>query len=340
MLEITEQNNHENVINMLDIQRLSTEDGPGLRTTLFTKGCPLKCAWCHNPESISPKRQRVWIDTHCMGCQLCVKACKANALQMTNTGLIKDAALCADCGACADICPTGAIEVKGDKKSVDELCYELLKDRAYFEESGGGITISGGDPLMQAEDTAKLFAALQAQGVQTALDTTLFTSKEKLDLVLPHVDLLLLDIKIFDNVRHEQWTGVSNIRILENARYIAQRMRKGENPTRLWIRTPIIPGATDTVENIKAIAQFVTAELGDIFERWELCAFNNLCKDKYTRLGLDWTFADATLMRTTQMDELLAAAKATFASSVSSASLDASADSEKISWTGAVQMED
>jgi pyruvate formate lyase activating enzyme len=316
-------------LQVLDIQRLSTEDGPGLRTTLFTKGCPLRCAWCHNPESISPKRQILWVGQHCIGCRLCVNACPISALDLSENGIKRDILLCTGCAACSEACPTGANELKGELRTVEELCHELCKDRAYFEESGGGVTISGGDPMMQGEEVSRLLALLKAEGISTAIDSALLTTKQNLDTVLDHTDHLLLDLKLADEEEHKKWTGVSNTVILENAKYVADRMRRGKNPARLWIRTPIIPNATATGENIRGIARFIAAELSDVFERWELCAFNNLCKDKYARLAQDWQFATTPLMLSEDMDSLLDEARAQLTDF-----------SEKISWTGAVQLKE
>jgi pyruvate formate lyase activating enzyme len=270
----------------------------------------------------------MWVGAHCIGCRLCEKACPQKGLRLDETGQHRDLAKCTACAACGDACPTGATEVKGEMQTVDALCRELLKDRAYFEESGGGITVSGGEALAQPEAVAELLSRLRAEGVPTALDSTLFAPKQALDTVLPQVDLLLLDLKLMDDGLHQKWTGVSNALILENAKYLAQRMRRGENPTRLWIRTPIIPGATDTRDNVTAIARFIAAELADVFERWELCTFNNLCQDKYARLGQDWMFAKSPLMGAAEMDALLAAARAPLG------------NLDKISWTGAVRIEE
>jgi len=314
-------------IRVLDIQRLSTEDGPGLRTTTFVKGCPLKCAWCHNPESIQPQSQMLWLENHCIGCRLCVQACPNHAISLTEAGQVRSLDLCVGCQTCAEVCPTLSVEVKGRDWDVEDLVQELLKDRTYFEKSGGGITISGGDPMLQWENVVVLLRRLKEAGISTALDSALLTTQSALDTVLPYVDLLLMDIKLIDEAAHKHWTGVSNAVILRNIRYIARQKRAGSLQTKIWIRTPMIPGATATEENLAGISRFVSEELHGLFERWELCAFNNLCRDKYRRLGIQWQFANTPLMTRAQMDALLAIAQ------------HSNSEPEKIFWTGSTAVE-
>lgn len=317
----------EAIIKVLDIQRLSTEDGPGLRTTAFVKGCPLRCAWCHNPESIQPQEQMIWLENHCIGCRLCIQACPNHALSLTEAGQIRDMSLCKGCQTCADACPTLSVEVKGRDWDAGELAEELLKDRAYFEKSGGGVTVSGGDPMLQWDKVVVLFRKLKEAGISTALDSALLTTQKALDTVLPYVDLLLMDIKLIDDAEHKKWTGVSNTTILNNIRYLAQQKREGRLHTNIWIRTPIIPGATATEDNIAGISRFIDENLHGLFERWEMCAFNNLCRDKYRRLGIEWYFANTPLMKRAEMDAIHAIAQRN------------NSEPEKIFWTGSTAVE-
>jgi pyruvate formate lyase activating enzyme len=166
---------------ILHLQRLSTEDGPGIRTTVFFKGCPLRCTWCHNPESFLPQPQTQWFAVRCLGCQTCIEICPNQCLTMTDSGLIIDRERCQGCGACAEACPTGALEILGRIVSVDELLYELLKDRTYYEKSGGGVTLSGGEPTLQAEFAEALLRALKNEEIHTALDTCGLTSQLTLE---------------------------------------------------------------------------------------------------------------------------------------------------------------
>jgi len=281
---------------ILHLQRLSTEDGPGIRTTVFFKGCPLRCRWCHNPESMSLHMQTQWYAIRCLGCRTCVQACPNGCLVLADEGLLINRENCQLCGACAEACPSGAMESIGVSFSADELIPELLKDRAYYEKSGGGVTLSGGEPTFQPEFAGALLRGLKSRGIQTALDTCGLTSARTLENLLPYTDLILFDLKIMDSKQHQEMTGQSNTRILENILFIRDYLAQHETPKDLWIRTPLIPGATDFDQNLQAIGSFLSAHLDGMFSRWELCAFNNLCRDQYARLGFDWEYAQTPLM--------------------------------------------
>ena len=281
---------------ILHLQRLSTEDGPGIRTTVFFKGCPLQCAWCHNPESISRHMQTQWFAVRCIGCKTCVEACPNGCLTLLEDGMHIDREHCQACGTCADVCPSGAMEALGKTVSVDDLLAELLKDRAYYETAGGGVTLSGGEPTFQPEFARVLLRGLKEQGISTALDTCGLTSQQVLERLLPDTDLVLFDLKLIDDAQHREFTGQPNGRILENLLFIRDYIREGETPTQLWVRTPLIPGATDSDENLLGIGRFLAEHLNGMVSRWELCAFNNLCRDQYERLGLEWAFASTPLM--------------------------------------------
>jgi pyruvate formate lyase activating enzyme len=295
---------------VLHLQRLSTEDGPGIRTTVFFKGCPLACAWCHNPEAISPCLQIQWFAERCLGCRTCVETCPSECLQMSDAGLIIDRVRCEGCAACGLACPAGALEALGRLVTADELVSELAKDRAYFAASDGGVTLSGGEPTMQPEFAEEVLRGLRAVGIHTALDTCGLCAPSTLERLLPHTDLVLFDLKLLDGTAHQRWTGASNRRILENLHRVAD-FRDGDNrPIELWIRTPLIPGATDGEENLLAIGKYLAANLQGHVARWELCAFNNLCRDQYRRLGQDWAFAETPLMSAEDLQACQAVARA------------------------------
>lgn len=296
---------------ILHLQRLSTEDGPGIRTTIFFKGCPLSCCWCHNPESIAPYPQVHWVESRCIGCDSCLAACPHNALSRLPDGTIHiDRSRCQGCGTCAAACPANAMEVLGQRVTQQWLLDELLKDQAYFKTGGGGVTASGGEPTMQAAFVAELFEQLQARGIHTALDTCGYCSSNALFQVLPHTDLMLYDLKLFNPVKHTETTGQDNQRVLENLLAAAKWIQEGRIATRLWIRTPLIPDITTTKDNLQSVSRFLHMHLENIVDRWELCAFNNLCRDKYRRLDLTWRFADTPLMSQPELDTCAAYAKA------------------------------
>ena len=294
---------------ILEIIRMSTEDGPGIRTTVFFKGCSLNCSWCHNPESISPKPQIQWIATSCIGCGICVNTCEELALEKTEKGILINRLVCTNCGLCAEKCPSTAMELLGKKWNVPDLAGELVKDRAYFEQSCGGVTLSGGEAALQNDFCLALLKELKGRGIQTALDTCGQVSQTVLTSLLPYVDILLYDIKEIETERHKKHTGVGNEKILANVVFVADYKKNHLFPKTLWIRTPVIPGATDTVGNIKSIGDFISANLHGAVAKWELCAFNNLCRDKYKRLGMDWSFADTELPERSLMEELSLIAK-------------------------------
>ena len=291
-------------LKVLDIQRMSSEDGPGLRTTVFLKGCPLRCAWCHNPESIAFQNQVVWNGARCMGCGSCVAACPHGNIALAGDGLHLRRENCAGCYACCDACPTGALEGKGTDWQPQALCRELLKDAAYFG-ADGGVTLSGGEALAQ-EESIRLLELLKAEGVSVAVDTCGQLPEERLRAALSLCDILLFDVKIADNGAHKAYTGHGNGKILAN---LARAGEWAERGGRLWIRTPVIPGATDSLENITAIGKLLCSV--PAIERWELCAFNNLCESKYRSLEREWEFCHTPLVSKEAMAALLQAARET-----------------------------
>ena len=287
---------------VLEIQRMSTEDGPGIRTTVFLKGCSLSCTWCHNPESIRFKPELQWISVSCIGCKSCISVCPHGALAMTDAGIIIDRTVCTACGDCTQACPSGALEMLGRDWTPEELVRELVKDAAYFRQSGGGVTLSGGEAALQVEFCAEVFTLLKKSGVHCAVDTSGKVSREALERLLPLTDLVLYDIKEINSTKHKEFTGSGNEQILENAKYIADYIKTHLHAPSLWVRTPIIPGATATKENLHGIGAFIAEHLGSAVERWDLCAFNNLCRDKYRRLGIPWDFSDTPLLFREEME--------------------------------------
>ena len=278
---------------ILEIQRMSTEDGPGIRTSVFMKGCGLECSWCHNPESISFKSELQWLKTSCISCQICVGTCTHNALSSNENDILINRDNCILCGECVEECPSAALEILGKDTELNELTEEVLKDRAYFEKSGGGVTVSGGEPALQADFTSNFLKKLKQAGIHTAIDTCGFSSKQSYEKILPYVDLVLFDIKEINSDKHKEFTGKSNKQIFENLLFISEYIKN--NDKELWIRTPVIPDATAKDENITGIGKFI-AKNSIHTTKWELCAFNNLCNDKYERLGKKWDFKKYDLL--------------------------------------------
>ncbi len=284
-----------------NVQRFSTEDGPGIRTTVFMKGCPLRCAWCHNPEGLLPQAELMWYDVRCMGARACLAACPRQALAPAPDGLHIDRERCTACGACVDACPAGALEVIGRAWQPEALVAQVLKDRSYYQTSGGGVTLSGGEPMLQAEFVLAFGRLCRAAGLHVALDTCGAAAWPAYEAVLPVVDLVLYDLKVWDAERHRIAAGAGNRLILDNARRLAAA------GVPLWIRTPLIPGYTADAANVAALAEFIAAELPTV-RRWDLLAYTNLGGPKYRRLDRPYDLQGVPLLARAEVEALHAVA--------------------------------
>jgi len=269
---------------IFDIKKYAIHDGPGIRSTVFFKGCPLACRWCHNPEGITVATQRIYRQERCIGCGECIQLCPQKGLTPTANGVFSDPAKCDLCQTCADHCPSEAIEFVGRKVTVDEVIREIEKDIAFYDESGGGITLSGGEPLMQPEFLLQLLEACAALDFHRTVDTTGYADRELLLEVARKTDLFLYDLKLMDAARHRDFTGVSNERILNNLKMLAQ------DGARIQVRVPIIPGINDDAENIARTAAFV-ADLPGV-DQIAILPFHNSARGKYGRLGIECLSSD------------------------------------------------
>lgn len=236
---------------VFDVKRFALHDGPGIRTTVFLKGCPLSCAWCHNPEGRSRNLELLFWEARCTGCGTCIEACPANAVSIVDNAARVDRERCTVCGACVDVCPTGARAVAGEVWSVERILDVVEKDLLFYDESGGGVTLSGGEPLAQPAFAAALLGACRGRRIHTAVDTCGCAEWSALERVARETDLFLYDVKHVDAAMHKELTGVSNERILENLR------RLSDGGHRLWIRYPLVPGRNDGEAEIIALGRLV-----------------------------------------------------------------------------------
>lgn len=261
---------------VFDIQRYCIEDGPGIRTTVFLKGCPLHCRWCSNPESQEDKIELMYKRLSCTFCGTCIEVCKKGAPSLIGDRIVTDRLKCDGCGDCVAACLNGARQLTGYWVKPDEVAEKITLDSLFYTNSGGGVTFSGGEPLHQAAFTAEVFRLCQRQGIHRAIDTCGYASEEDLLDVLKFVDLVLFDIKHMDSEWHRKYTGVGNERILSNARLI------GREGLRTIIRYPVIPDFNDNLENVVKTAKFVTS-LGNV-EKVEFLPYHDYGSEKYSKL--------------------------------------------------------
>jgi pyruvate formate lyase activating enzyme len=267
---------------LFDIMRYSLHDGPGIRTTVFFKGCPLSCWWCHNPEGQSPKPNLMFFANRCMNCGDCIEVCPHGAILRLN-GVIHTTAACHACGTCADTCPTGARKVAGRWMTVSETMRHIERDRIFWDESGGGVTFSGGEPLAQPRFLESLLDACREKRIHTVVETCGLAKKELVLDLSEKVDLFLFDLKILDPLKHQKYTGVRNDSILANLEALARRKKP------VVVRFPVIPEINDDSENIRQMVALLSR-----LHLWQihLLPYHQTGTEKYKRLGLGFRLED------------------------------------------------
>ena len=271
---------------IFDVRRFSVNDGPGIRTTVFFKGCPLRCVWCHNPEGLDSEPEIFWDERRCMGrSHRCTVVCPKNVLR-GKPGTWKLAAeKCDSCGECARQCPTCAFQIIGSRMTADDLIELIAKDRVFYDHSGGGVTFSGGEPFMQPEFLGLMLARCREKGLHTAVDTSGYAAWSIIEPLCATINLFLYDLKLMDDAAHLKYTGVSNRRILENLKKIAETRRP------VQIRVPLVPGITDSERNISAVMEFLKTmpALKDV----SLLNFHKGGEQKYRRKAMAYAMSGA-----------------------------------------------
>ena len=268
-----------------NIQRFSLTDGDGIRTTVFFKGCNMHCTWCHNPETINNHSELMFYETKCIGCGKCFEVCPSGAQQIVDGKRIIDRNKCVNCGKCASVCYAEALVMCGEKMSVEDVMYQVRQDKAYYDSSNGGVTLSGGEVLCQKDFASELTNACHKEGIKVAVETNLCFAFDYAKELLSKVDLIMCDLKIFDDEEHKKYTGVSNKNIIDNI------IKLDELNIPVVVRTPLIPGATDSAENIKSIANYIKG-MKNLY-RYEILNFNPLGEGKYKALNAENQFESA-----------------------------------------------
>lgn len=270
---------------ILDIQRFSVHDGPGIRTTVFLKGCPLRCTWCHNPESQAHDRELVARRERCIRCRACEQTCAEGAIHLSGDRPVIARERCTRCGACAEVCYAEALELVGREMTVTEVLEQIEGDVAFFEESAGGVTFSGGEPLSQPAFLLALLRGCQDREIHTAVDTCGYAPWNSFERVRHHADLFLYDLKLLNDQKHREYTGVSNAPIVENLR------RLSELGHQIILRLPLVPGVNDAIEQVRALGG-LAASLPHL-SRVDVLPYHHMAVEKYGRLDRAYALPDA-----------------------------------------------
>lgn len=279
-----------------DYKRMSVHDGPGIRTTVFLKGCPLRCLWCHNPENLTARPALSYTWKLCVGCGACAAVCQNRVHEFRDGQHLIHHERCTHCGACVAECFPGALRIFGHPAEAETVAAKLLEDRAFYEQSGGGVTFSGGEPLLQPEFLREVMTILKAEGIHTAVDTCGDVPWAAFETVLPLTDLFLFDVKHMDPALHEKGTGHENARILENLR------RLSDLGAAVEIRTPVIPGYNDDEATLTAIAEMLSGMPN--VKTWRLLPYHSMAKGKYEAIGLRYDMPETEMPGSARMRDL------------------------------------
>lgn len=288
---------------IFDLQRFAVHDGPGIRTTIFVKGCPLRCIWCHNPESQTFAPQLRYLSARCISCKGCVRACEygVHSFSAENKHAV-DFSACTACGSCVSICPSNALQLYGKQEDTDRLLEVVLRDKKYYQASGGGLTLSGGEPMAQFPSSLELMQKAHEAGIHTCLDTCGLADPKKFLEIMPWVDLFLYDYKLSSSQKHELYTGLGNNLILKNLHLLS------EKGAQIILRCPIIPDINDDEEHLRCIVQ-LASELEGIREV-NVMAYHDVAKGKTAQIGIRYAMSDTPSMSVARKQEVMSQLKA------------------------------
>ena len=279
---------------VFNIQKFSVNDGPGIRTVVFLKGCPLRCKWCANPESQLVRAEIMWDEKKCVHCRHCIEVCPLQAVSVRDGKIIIDSSKCDGCGKCFHECPGKALKNEGELKTVREVMDTVMQDLPFYEESGGGITLSGGEMLAQPEFAVSLLKASKENNLHTCAETTGFAIQEVFASVIENLDLILFDVKHWNSEKHKEGTGVNNELILANLKYAIDQGKD------VLPRIPVIPGFNDSIEDAANLAR-VIKEAGST--KCQLLPFHQFGENKYEQLGREYSYKDVTAYHREDLEE-------------------------------------
>ena len=279
---------------VFNIQKFSVNDGPGIRTVVFLKGCPLRCKWCANPESQLVKAEILWDSRKCIGCHHCINVCPAHAIHLRQGRITIDPVRCDSCGMCVHECPAKALKNEGERRTVQEVMDVVMQDLPFYEESGGGITLSGGEMLAQPAFAKSLLKAAKANGLHTCAETTGFAQSDVFASVIEDLDMILFDVKHWDDAKHKEGTGVGNALILANLRYAIDQGKD------VLPRIPVIPGFNDSLHDAAKLAHVIQQAGGT---RCQLLPFHQFGENKYEQLDRDYAYKDVQAYHREDLEE-------------------------------------